>query len=527
MFQGDREGGGLRDFTRALLAALNQKFKVPENIPEAQELLSAYVRVILTLGAQSGFDPFLKACQMWRSNAALKKSIAELQGKTQKQLEELKAPKKKAKGKNSDKEEAPEVLEYRKGLIVNRIQDCEQANLCLLAFEAQQWFPFAELKELHSRFGNAWFKQLVSQAISHVSSYRELCLLAETEHLVRKLTMAAWANKSVDHRRYLEVRPRFVLAEQEGKIRGHRGRIVGRNLPTKYLEWLRENPSLVSWRGSPAELVEFDSEAKENIASARKDKKAAVAIAEFLRLNPELAELDRLHGEYDKQFARRVKGKLLPDTLKILPTYTEPEAVFHARGIMFTAPQSASSSWSELSVQSTEKSKLPAVTLRLPNEAGCGNEHLKVYFHPDKRFKRLFGFKSEKGGLSALYRDPRSGILREVLFKGIRLRFEDVRLGTDKEIEHGKVFLDFAISISGKNQKPVAKEAKWKDPRKKDLVQLPRLDLAPGTRVGLVEYSLDGIAWVSVGTWNGSELERHGKTTFRTRFIKPSRTACC
>ena len=56
-FQGEHEGGGLRDFTRALKLVLRTR-----SDKERAQALSAYTRVILALGAQSGFDPFNKAC---------------------------------------------------------------------------------------------------------------------------------------------------------------------------------------------------------------------------------------------------------------------------------------------------------------------------------------------------------------------------------------------------------------------------------------------------------------------------------
>jgi len=550
LFNGRRDGGGLRDFCRCLMAALNRKLDIPEGVLESQakgkRMLAAYVRTILVLGAQAGFDPFSKACGEWRSDISLRKGIKTLSSKTQKQIE-------KAKKKNLC------ILALQE-----QFDDCDMAICCLDLFKEKNWYPFSPLKEKHQTVGSYWFRELAKQAIAHVSSYYELCKLEEQKSRSRKLQIQAWSKQSELHALYLSrYRSLFVKAEQQGKIRGHRGRIVGKKLPNLYFEWLCSRKEFLNWNVQDSKEIEFvklDEEALANIAAANSSEKAAVKISELFRLNPTLKQLDKIHGDFDKLFAIRIKGKLMPDEYNNLPTYTEPEGVFHARGIVFTGPQTSPSSWKNLSLGRSSQSlnivpnpnyilgrgdnlaalartidanrarkkinnnvrrkKLGKVTVKLPTVSGDDSFDQSLSFFPDKRFKRFFDFNEEKG-LSALYKDPHTRNIRKAVFQGIRLRFEDVKLDSLGKILSAKIFLDFVVDLEIEKQNDLAKLAKWKKAGSRSLVNLSSLSLPEGIRIGMVNYDVNNIAWVTVGVWNGKEIIRSKEEGFRSRLIKP------
>ncbi|MCB0325003.1 MAG: hypothetical protein KDD69_15575 [Bdellovibrionales bacterium] len=515
-FNGQRSGGGVRDFTRTFMKALRGTLPVPAAGTEGAQALAAYTRVMLALGAQAAPDFFNKASGPFRSDKSLRSVVLQFQ---KRQAEKVADLSKLPEDEETDAD-PPVVREHRRKRAEELVSDCDLTLRCVELFAAHEWWPFAALKSANQAAGSYYYTELLKQAVAHVASYVELRILDTEAELIRQLRIQAWTAQSDDHHRYfVSVRPTYVRAEHSGSIRGHAGRLTGRTLAPKYLTWLRENTQLVKWRTPDAEFVDLDDEAKGRVAAAPERKRTAVELAELLRANPELALLDRIHGDFDSDesgFVIRRRGRLLSDNEVNFTTYTEPEAVHHPRGFVFSAPQSMES-WKDLQPGGVN-TDLWTVSLLLPTEDG-GSEWTKVAFHPDKRLQAMYKLERQGKAFCGQYRDPHTNRVRTLSFSGIRLRFSGVRLMQGK-IESASVYLDFVVSRSRRKQSSRATKAEWVKPRKADPVQLSRLRLVPQTRVGTVVFDPQSFAWVTCGTVEEGSFVKNG-SGFRTRLINP------
>jgi len=225
------------------------------------------------------------------------------------------------------------------------------------------------LLAVRERLPSALWKQVIHAARERVASYEEKVAIWNEDHAQWLADRAEW---EAEHASYMAVRPLIEqFQSQFGATRGRRARWHA------WLTFLGSTPALQSWRGGPPGVVSLTS--GERQAARRNPRKAVAREAElFYAKNPELAELNRIHGEYERRFARSWAKRKNPDGFRHRPTFTLPNEKSHP-------------DWPRLQANEGWKALDPAArTIRLQLIAPDGTARLYPFrFVPDPRLSRL------------------------------------------------------------------------------------------------------------------------------------------
>lgn len=356
------------------------------------------------------------------------------------------------------------------------------------------------------------FQPILRDAVAYISGHLALVHNWETEHAAWLKARAAWEAKD-EHRRYLDLRPRFDAFENH--VGGKAGK--RRERWHLYLTWLRENPDLAAWRGAPAVVYPIDEKATARIEKAKPWKKRSVEAEEFWKANPELKELDKLHGYYEREFIRRRKTKKNPDGFEHRPTFTTPDAMSHPRWVLFNAPQTSPEGYDELHLPE-RPGALGSVKLRLltgeKTADGWPNAWVTMAFRADPRLaqfvERTETQKTRKGKNKGTdkavtvfrFRDRQLRCERPAQISGAKLIFKDIKLNDDGSLKSATPYIVFACTIDDMPLTEQAKAIQWsetgeitKTGKKRKSKRLP-----PGLVTCAVDLGLRNLAFLTIAT---------------------------
>ncbi len=316
-------------------------------------------------------------------------------------------------------------------------------------------------------------QMIAREVVAIISGHDELVRLWKQEHddwLQRK---AKWESEA-DHQRYLTLRPRFEQFEKEagGPATKRRERWH------KYLQWLRDNPDLAAWRGAEARVHALSPAATQRIAKARPWKRSRVEAEEFWKANPELKELDRLHGYYEREFVRRRRNRnnRWVHGFKQRPTFTLPDAVKHPRWFVFNAPQTSPQGYRRLVLPRSEGDIGSLELLLLKGEKHQGEYPrgwVLVRFKGDPRLADfrpckvadVFHKGKNKGEAKEKeafeFRDRQINAVRPAQISGVKLMFKRVRLNDDGGLRSAVPYLVFTCNTEDVPATEAAKRIKW------------------------------------------------------------------
>ncbi|MDQ3258530.1 MAG: zinc ribbon domain-containing protein [Acidobacteriota bacterium] len=205
-------------------------------------------------------------------------------------------------------------------------------------------------REVFGDLTPAMAQVIVREAAAYLSSYESHVRRWERKHEQWLGEKAAWEAEP-EHQLYLASRPRFTAFEA-----GIGGRLTERRHRwAQYLTWLSQNPELAAWRGGLATINPIGEEGRKRIAHAPRWRKAQVEAEEFFKLNPELKDLDALHGYYERKFVRRRKTKRHIDGFDHKPTFTQPDALVHPHWYLFNGPQTKPAGYRKLILPKSSK----------------------------------------------------------------------------------------------------------------------------------------------------------------------------
>lgn len=122
---------------------------------------------------------------------------------------------------------------------------------------------------------------------------------------------------------YMTVRPIIErFSESEGKVAKRRGRWH------RWLDFMASQPELAAWRGAEPTISPLTTE---EWAEAKRvpRKTTARAFRAFFDKNPELGELDRVHGFYQREYVRPWAKRRHSDGFRHPPTLTLPSVEKH------------------------------------------------------------------------------------------------------------------------------------------------------------------------------------------------------
>jgi hypothetical protein len=314
---------------------------------------------------------------------------------------------------------------------------------------------------------------VVRECAAIISGHEELVRAWELSHEEWLEQKAKWESDP-EHERYMVLRPQFETFEQSvgGKAGKRRGRWQ------RYLDWLRSNPELAAWRGGPATVVELPAAARERVRKARPSKVRSVEAEEFWKVNPELFELDRLHGFYEREFVRRRKTKKHPDGFDHRPTFTLPDPVRHPRWFVFNAPQTSPQGYRKLSLPKKNGDFGTIELLLLTGEktdAKYPNGWNQVRFAADPRlsdFKQISKKRQIRKGKTKgqetdsnafTFLDRQISMERPAQISGAKLLFKKVRLKSDGALLSADPYLVFTCNITDVPFTDAARAIKWED----------------------------------------------------------------
>jgi IS605 OrfB family transposase len=263
-----------------------------------------------------------------------------------------------------------------------------------------------ELPHLPSEFRRKIFEMTIQLMHGH----DELVALWETEHRDWRARRAAWETEHAD---YMRMRPVFQQFEDSENVtvKGSRGRWL------RYLDFLSAHPELARWRNPDAVLVPLTPEERRGLRRPKEH------FDKFWAKNPELRELDKLHGYYQEEFARPWVEKKNPDGFKHRPTFTLPDAEKHPAWYSFKRD----ASYFNLNI---ENGTVDLKVIKSDDPKGRSAKGRVTYrFVPDQRLRRFRDAgKTEtirRDKFSMLYSDPLLGKDRWAEIRGIKLLFKD------------------------------------------------------------------------------------------------------
>lgn len=263
-------------------------------------------------------------------------------------------------------------------------------------------------------FSSEFRRKVFEMAFQIILAHKAKLAQWHEDHQAWLAQRAAW---ETDHADYMRVRPTIEeFARVEGQVAKRRGRWH------RWLTFLAEHPQLAAWRGGPAVVHPLT---KEDLAEARKKPRKWIARAfeVFFGKNPELQELDRLHGEYEREYVRPWAKRRNPDGFKHPPTLTLPSPEKHPAWFSFKK----NNTYNRLdiaagtvalkvitSAESDHRSPKGFVTYRFR-----GDDRLRAFHRLDKRLT------SGREECDLVYRGDPSLPPRPATVKGIKLVFKD------------------------------------------------------------------------------------------------------
>ena len=276
-------------------------------------------------------------------------------------------------------------------------------------------------------------RKIYEMTIQLMHGNQELIANWEDEHAEWLMAREKWEEENPE---YIKVRPILERFEKEqGKVKGSRIRWLA------YLDYLSSHSQLAAWRGGKAEIIPLTSEERKSFRKPRQHFEA------FFKKNPEIAELDKKHNYYQREFARtQSKRSRHLDGFKHKPTFTLPSATQHPAWYSFKK----NATYDNLDLGNG------SIDLKLLTGEGENIRGKITYqFEADSRLKRFrkVGTK-DKGGKakSYLYADPILDKERKAEIKGIKLIFRPAR-------PDGIPYLVFTCDIE--DEKPTVKI--WKE----------------------------------------------------------------
>ena len=325
----------------------------------------------------------------------------------------------------------------------------------------------ANLKELPNHIG----RKVVTESCAIIRSHLALIVDWEERHAEWRTKKEQWEQ---NHKEYITILPRFHAFEQEAG--GYAGKRRGRW--DKYLNWLSINPELAAWRGGEAKINSISANALKGLESIPQYRRLCIQRKEFWKANPELAALDRLHNDYQRNFVRKWKIKRNADGFDHRPTFTLPHALRHPRWLTFNAPQGSPRGYRNLHLPNG-LGQLGSLELRLLTgdrvEGAFPRTWTKVHFKGDSRFSDFRPIRqpgaAEKSPQKVaqienniyMFRDPQLRLDRVVKVSGARLMFRMRRNGTPKT-----AYLSFACHCENRPSSNKCKQLRWERTHEED-----------------------------------------------------------
>ena len=233
-------------------------------------------------------------------------------------------------------------------------------------------YGYGALGPVRSASGCLW-KQLTKAVRERTHSYDKTCEKWSEEHSKWLEERAKW---EAEHPEYMAIRPLIdTFHAKHGVTRGRRNRWA------LWLQFLMETPELVRWRNKTAKVVPLTDSELKRIRSKRRGA-ARREQALFYEKNPELAELNRIHGIYERRFARSAAKRKNPDGFRHRPTFTLPSEAKYPDWPRFQAGEG----WRDLDLDRR------TICLKLPTDGGSAR-WVQVHFVPDPRLQRLARLK--------------------------------------------------------------------------------------------------------------------------------------
>jgi len=316
-------------------------------------------------------------------------------------------------------------------------------------------------------------QMIARECVAILKGHFELVRKWERDHEEWLERKATWESDP-DHRQYLALRGSFEAfehsgAEEPGKLHGRWRR---------YVNWLSDHPGLAAWRGGPAYVNALSTEARQRIDRTRPTERASVEADEFWQANPELRELDKLHGYYEREFIRRRKVKKNPDGFDHRPTFILPHPLLHPRWYVFNAPQTKPRGYIDLSLPQRHGS-MGSVQLRvLTGEKTDGkypSDWVSVRFKADPRLadfrtvetKRTIQRGAHKweqrDSQGFMFFDRRLRLDRNALISGARLVFKNIRTRADGSLVSADSYLIFACDVRNVPLTERARKIPWSE----------------------------------------------------------------
>lgn len=262
-----------------------------------------------------------------------------------------------------------------------------------------------------SDLSESWQRQIFQAAIESLKSHFNLKEYVKKE--IKEWEKARdELHKVPDIQRYLGVRDSIIQGLNEhGAIEGN----INSLSPVKFLAFLKKyGPDLHKWRGTEEALPELSTstlEAADKWEALPEDsrkRRSGIIRKDALNQWPEVAEVLRVHNQYERSFSR------LPSE----PTLTIPDPFLHPKFVIWTKQQ-----WREIELDSTPEASKSWLKIRLPTlritEEGVKEESLHFTVSGDSRLKGI-----TKDGERFILTDPIFEREREVRFGGVRLVVE-------------------------------------------------------------------------------------------------------
>ncbi len=338
---------------------------------------------------------------------------------------------------------------------------------------------------------NEFRRKVFENAIAIILSHEEKMKQWRADHEAWLKQKAEWEQT---HPEYMRVRPVIEEFENaEGKVSKRRGRWH------RWLDFLSSNPGLAAWRGGPASVLPLTAEQQRAANADRRPVRAAFEI--FWAGNPELYELDRQHGEYERRFVRRYKRKRHFDGFDHPPTLTLPSADRHPAWYSFKGG----------ATYRTPDIAKGTIQLKVVRRSEMGEQSQKGFlayrFIGDPRMRRLRPAREsrvvDRFNCDLEYQSPGEPSTRAARVQGVKLVFRS-----------GQPYLYFSVFIEDRPSRlQVTQQALDKYSRTwvTNRVREEARPLDPPLRTMAVDLGIRHLAAVTV---------MQGNSLLATRFIR-------
>jgi Putative transposase DNA-binding domain len=415
--------------------------------------MAAFAWGVLQLEAQNAYDPLIKAASGSSRNATAKQLLNKI---SKAATEVIAEEEQKSEGKR-------DVIMLRDARL--RVNRCTEYVDAFGDF-VNGWLPLRGIKESVSDLPNTLERKLFEEAVACIRGHLALVENWKKDHKEWVAQKAKWEAEP-EHKKYLLLRNAFDQFETEagGPATKRRERWH------KYLDWLRLHPELAAWRGGEAKVHEPSETAQKRIERARPANRAKRQAEEFWKANPELKELDKLHGYYEREFVRRRKTKRNPDGFDHRPTFTLPHPILHPRWFVFNAPQTSPQGYRQLSLPKARSAMGQLQLLLLTGDRSNGaypREWVTVRFKADPRLADFKPCKVQKAATKGkikgelrskdayIFTDRQLQAERKAQISGVKLMF---RYRPDGAVK--AAYLVFTCNVDDERWTQNAKDLKW------------------------------------------------------------------